>query len=401
MFCIKKPLPSKEKLNITYKERKNDLEETIKALSGIIQETLSENKINYTIKYRVKKFQSLYEKILRNAAKNETGIIKITDILGLRIICPFLQDIDEVSKILQTIFIVEEVDVKGSDYPFHRFGYESVHFLIRIPDKCIKGNLSKIKNSNICEVQVRTILQEAWAEVEHEIIYKSDFSPLDEPLKRKLAALNANLTLSDITFQEIRDYQKEFHKALKQRRKKFHEKILQDNNSSKDVDNKDLETYETYETVDILLLKGLTAHNKEKYNDAINIYSEILKRDIRNDIKTIIHVHRGMAYYSNGQIENAMKDFNEALQLDPDNSSARYYRALHSRINKKYDEALNDLEKCIEKEPFNLDYITARAETYSEEGNLEKAVFDLKYVLSLDEGYKPAAELLKKISNEL
>ncbi len=131
------------------------------------------------------------------------------------------------------MFLVEEVDVKGADYPYHMFGYESVHFLVRIPDNCLHGSLNGNNNSSVCEVQVRTILQEAWAEVEHEIIYKSDFSPLDEPLKRKLAALNANLTLSDITFQEIRDYQKDLHKALKLRRNNFYEKILSDKHTKK------------------------------------------------------------------------------------------------------------------------------------------------------------------------
>ena len=395
MYNLEKPLPSKESLKKSYEGKKSDYEETLKNLSELIQDSLSENRINYTVKHRVKSFTSLHEKILRIASKTDT--IKITDILGLRIICPFLQDIDEVSKMLQKIFTVEEVDVKGADYPYHRFGYESVHFLVRIPEKCLHGSLCETKMNCICEVQVRTILQDAWAEVEHEIVYKSDFSPLDEPLKRKLAALNANLTLSDITFQEIRDYQKELHKALKMRRKKFHEKILLENNSSESSYSKENKQYDSHETVDSLLLKGLTAHNKEKYREAVEIYSEILQRDIKNNIMTIIYVHRGMAYYSSGQIENALNDFNRALELDPGNTSARYYRALHSRINKKYDHALNDLEKCILKEPFNLEYLTARGETYSQAGYKEKAVSDLRYVLSIDSNYKPAQLLLEKI----
>ena len=184
--------------------------------------------------------------------------------------------------------------------------------------------------------------------------------PLDEPHKRKLAALNANLTLSDITFQEIRDYQKQLHKALKLRRKNFHEKILVENKYSEKKYDYDNKNNNTYETVDSLLLKGLTAHNRENYQEAVDIYSEILKRDIKKNIMTIIHVHRGMAYYSSGQTDKALHDFNKALELEPGNTTARYYRALHSRISRRYDDAISDLEKCIEKEPFNMEYLTAK-----------------------------------------
>ena len=74
-------------------------------------------------------------------------------------------------------------------------------------------------------MQVCTALQDAWSEVEHSLFYKTEFSPFDETLKRKLSALNANLTLSDILFQEILDYKKNLHKQLKKRRENFFHKV--------------------------------------------------------------------------------------------------------------------------------------------------------------------------------
>ncbi len=65
----------------------------------------------------------------------------------------------------------------------------------------------------VCEIQLRTILQDAWAEVEHELVYKSDISLPNQSIRRKLASLNATLTLSDLIFQEIRDYQKEIRQT--------------------------------------------------------------------------------------------------------------------------------------------------------------------------------------------
>ena len=48
-------------------------------------------------------------------------------------------------------------------------------------------------------------------------IYKIEFNPFDIPLRRKLASLNAMLSLADITFQEIRDYQNKLQKELEDR----------------------------------------------------------------------------------------------------------------------------------------------------------------------------------------
>ena len=77
----------------------------------------------------------------------------------------------------------------------------------------------------VCEIQLCTILQDAWSEVEHELVYKTNFNPFDEPLKRKLAALNATLNLSDTLFQEIRDYQRLLQSELNKRRESFIEKL--------------------------------------------------------------------------------------------------------------------------------------------------------------------------------
>ncbi len=106
---------------------------------------------------------------------------------------------------------------------FKEFGYESIHILIEVPADILSR--FQLAESLVCEIQVCTILQDAWAEVEHELVYKANFSPFDESLKRKLAALNATLTLSDTLFQEIRDYQRLLQSELKRRRETFIEQL--------------------------------------------------------------------------------------------------------------------------------------------------------------------------------
>lgn len=403
MVYVKLPLESREDLERRYRSLVPVYEKILEEIIKTIRASTRERKINVTVRHRVKDFSSWYAKLLRNVASVESGStsVAITDVLGIRIVCPFLEEVKIVSSLLEDLFMVEEIDVKGADYAYHHFGYESVHFLVRIPMDFLPGEPlpADFLRSPVCEVQVRTILQEAWAEVEHELVYKSDFSPLDEPLKRKLAALNANLTLSDLMFQEIRDYQKKLHAALKQRRKDFYECIRREDKeqefpAASRSESSEPDRSSSRETVDSLLLRGLLAHNDGKYADAVKIYSDILSRDIREDIRTMIFVHRGMAYFSSDRVDEALKDFNKALELNPANTIARYYRAVQARMNGKYAESFTDLNECLDLDPYNLEYLTARAETSKAAGDLPSAVSDCRTVLSIDPDFKPAKRLM-------
>ena len=186
-----------------------------------------------TYKRRVKSFNSYYKKVLRlkpREISHEKSLIYLTDMIGIRMICAFLEDINYGVEQIKKAFDIKEVEIKGEEQKVNEFGYESVHVLVKIPESCIPKlegkykNLKKISDEFVCEIQVRTILQDAWAEVEHELIYKSEFSPFDSPLRRKLASINASLALADITFQEIRDYQKKLQRELDNRRNSFYSK---------------------------------------------------------------------------------------------------------------------------------------------------------------------------------
>ncbi|MDR0487743.1 MAG: (p)ppGpp synthetase, partial [Treponema sp.] len=174
-----------------------------------------------TVNSRIKKFESYYRKYL-HLLKNGNENPLITDILGIRIICPFIEDLKAVENLIRKNFEVREKEIK-SHSTFKEFGYESIHLLIVIPEEIIakRGN----PETNIAEIQIRTILQEAWAEVEHELIYKAEFNPFDKLMKRKLAAVNASLSLADIIFHGIRSYQRRLSGELGERRKSFFRKI--------------------------------------------------------------------------------------------------------------------------------------------------------------------------------
>ncbi len=194
------------------------------------------------LKSRIKSFASYYQKVLRQKSSEiykKNSLVCLTDMMGIRVVCLFLENIAEVERLISEKYNVREIEHKGAEQSFREFGYESVHILIEIPDECLDLSVldadflksHPLPKELCCEIQIRTILQDAWAEVEHELIYKTEFTPFDAPLRRKLASVNASLSLADTIFQEIRDYQKNFQRQVDRRRASFYSQadVITDN----------------------------------------------------------------------------------------------------------------------------------------------------------------------------
>jgi len=85
-----------------------------------------------------------------------------------------------------------------------KFGYQGVHYLVALREQ--RTSLPEYKRFGglIAEIQVRTILQHAWAEIEHDIQYKSvETIPL--PLRRRFMSLAGLLEIADREFQAVQD----------------------------------------------------------------------------------------------------------------------------------------------------------------------------------------------------
>jgi putative GTP pyrophosphokinase len=193
----------------------------VKELTERVELILSPLQSKPTVKGRIKDFDSYYKKLLKSL-KADGEYPLITDMMGIRVICPFLEDLEAVEDLIKRNVTVIEVERKGQS-TYREFGYESNHLLIKIPPDILQkwGNT----DFDVAEFQIRTLLQDAWAEVEHELVYKSEFNPFDNPMKRKLAAVNASLSLADLIFQEIRTYQRQLNGELGKRRESFFQKI--------------------------------------------------------------------------------------------------------------------------------------------------------------------------------
>lgn len=392
-------LPNRKALEVAYKKYLPTMTDVLYGMERKLKEILVLPSVP-TLKTRVKSFSSYYRKLLRilTESAETTDLPVISDLIGIRVICPFLEDLSMVEKILKDSFKIIEIEKKGADRTFREFGYESTHVLLEIPEDVRKNCI--LPPNIICEIQIRTILQDAWAEVEHELVYKSEFSPFDLPLKRKLASMNASLSLADIIFQEIRDYQNKLNKEMAKRRDSFYDQVslsgvtvpmpdmVPDEGSligAKIGSDEALEPASFYVqgTIDDLLLDAIHAHNSGDFKRAIDIYTKIIDTKPNDKVLTVIYKHRGMAYFSQSNYEKAKEDFLLSAKAEPENYRAFYYMGIVLSVEESYKEAIKYFSKSLEINQFRPYAYFRRAQCWYHLGDNSSSMADLDKAVSL------------------
>ncbi|MDR1410774.1 MAG: tetratricopeptide repeat protein [Spirochaetaceae bacterium] len=398
--------PDKRKLQNNYEKHAEARRRITRELEIRIEEALKPLPSHVLVKARHKDFQSYhrkYLKLLRQKQETAGGPVKITDLIGIRVVCPFIEELSLVEDALKKNFDVIEVERKGSDHTFREFGYQSIHLLITIP----AGITEKYGNADCdaAEIQIRTILQDAWAEVEHEIVYKAEFNPFDEPMKRKLAAVNASLALADTIFQEIRSYQRQLNGELEKRRGSFYKMVedftdarifagespsgpLQEAGLAAPIDI-------AGKSIDDLLLLALSAHNNSRFPEAVSLYSRILEMDPNPGITSLIYKHRGMANFARSQYHDAIGDFTKAMELDGQSYKAAYYRGIVRSVLQQYEAAIEDFTLSLDIHPYQSFCHFRRAQAYYHIGDYPEALADCETSLSLWPG-SPAKVSVEK-----
>ncbi|MBB5913595.1 ppGpp synthetase/RelA/SpoT-type nucleotidyltransferase [Nocardia transvalensis] len=154
----------------------------------------------HDIKVRVKTRASFLEKIERK--RYEHPFEQMPDIVGARIVCLFLDDLKVVDDSLERCFDVIHKEDKTGAAPPDTFSYRSVHYECTIKETNSGTRYDTIKGLTF-EVQARTILQDAWAVVEHTLAYKGG-SSIPNELKRDFSALVGLFHVADKMFQQLR-----------------------------------------------------------------------------------------------------------------------------------------------------------------------------------------------------
>jgi putative GTP pyrophosphokinase len=153
----------------------------------------------HSIVGRVKERKSVLGKILRKSYTSPD--LQIEDLVGVRVICLYRADLEKVDMTIRSLFEVLTHEDKSAAAGDDRFGYMSVHYICRLSTSDSGPRYDRLRGLKF-EVQVRTILMDAWANVSHHLAYKSEHSlPADK--KKDFFALAAMIHMADGQFQEL------------------------------------------------------------------------------------------------------------------------------------------------------------------------------------------------------
>ncbi|MEZ9568800.1 GTP pyrophosphokinase family protein [Vibrio splendidus] len=164
-----------------------------------------EVKVHFT-EARAKSVVSVEEKLLRPDKTYNNPTQEIPDLVGVRLVLYYQDDIEKVESIIKREFNVleEEKNHQADKYSPDKFGYLSVHYVVQLNE--LRAELSEWKavSDLHAEIQIRTVLQHSWAAISHALQYKreGDVAP---QLRRKLFRLAGLFELADEQFIEIRD----------------------------------------------------------------------------------------------------------------------------------------------------------------------------------------------------
>jgi putative GTP pyrophosphokinase len=188
-------------------ERRPDYEQLCDEVQYILRKRLSQRGVEIsTVSSRAKTLTSFLEKIQRKSYAN--ALKDISDFAGVRVVCLYVKDIKLIEKILSEEFdLIEKVD-KLTDKKPDQFGYGAIHFVVKLGKRMSGARYEDLKSLK-CEVQIRTVLQDAWAIIDHHLVYKKE-SAVPTSLQRKLYSLAGLFETADDQFEQIRQQRKKY-----------------------------------------------------------------------------------------------------------------------------------------------------------------------------------------------
>jgi ppGpp synthetase/RelA/SpoT-type nucleotidyltranferase len=169
-------------------------------LHTLTRDLLAASRFKYhSVQYRLKDRTSLARKVLSDL--KYSSLTDVADVIGIRVITYFADEVDVVAGIIRREFMVE--DEKDRRTP-GQFGYRSLHQVVRL-NSVRSGLLEYTRFVKLkAEIQIRSILDHAWAEIAHDRAYKgSALVPTSIP--EQFSRLAALLQDADRQFEKVRD----------------------------------------------------------------------------------------------------------------------------------------------------------------------------------------------------
>ena len=242
------------------------------------------------LEHRVKTEGSLAGKLKLKGGKYK-DIFDITDLVGIRVITFYIDDVDKVASIVERLFDVDwenSID-KRKAHEIDSFGYLSLHYICRIPESAYSDPDHPEVNKIRFEVQMRTVLQHAWANMNHDTGYKSGVE-IPTIYMRDMSRLAGMLELVDDEFSRIR-------REITDYRRNVQNLVASGNLEEVQLDGDSFKSYLQIGPFD-RLSKRIASINQAEIQPV--------------DLSKFLPVFKAMGFKTLGDIDRLVKDYSDA-----------------------------------------------------------------------------------------
>jgi ppGpp synthetase/RelA/SpoT-type nucleotidyltranferase len=189
-----------DELTSEYAEQRDDYVAFTDSLSQLLSLLTKDAGLDIVgIEHRTKSLESFREKVDRpEKAQKYKHCEEVTDISAIRVIAYLQEEHDEICDIMRENFAIDEGDSANKEDLLDpdKFGYRSMHFVIAYSAERLKLPEFRRFVGKKAEVQVRTVLQHAWAAIDWKLRYKTEVG-VPNAIRRRLYRISALLESAD------------------------------------------------------------------------------------------------------------------------------------------------------------------------------------------------------------
>jgi ppGpp synthetase/RelA/SpoT-type nucleotidyltranferase len=196
-----------------YRKEYDFYDQAARLAAHLVEQQLQSAGIRAIVTSRAKSLTRLEEKVRQRAEKNAYQSVEdifkdIVDLAGVRVALYFPGERDQVGKVITQLFALEsdpKIFPEGSKKPSYdkRFsGYWATHYRVHLRDASL-NDTQKRYGQALIEIQVASVLMHAWAEVEHDLVYKPQQGSLSEDEYAVLDELNGMVITGEIALEQL------------------------------------------------------------------------------------------------------------------------------------------------------------------------------------------------------